>query len=265
MKAPMTYGLLTLHDLNDWDNTAWMLRGFKKKVTSYETVGAMKRCFHEDLRRCCAACNALAASDSERNIEWYNNIEWYRDIQNYTESEIQRHSSNLDSLIVASILKSLDPIIRIMCNRPGEQESVTIFTQRPCTMLKRTQPRIYPGPAPTHFAAWQKDAKGDLTCSDPKLHSCHILSESIRIYQISCRSKESSFNCIRDIRDIRDHRWWTAPSSEFLSLFSFTPACRLCTEVGKEPFPSLVADSIGLPLWCSMVQSICANAKIHRR
>lgn len=31
-----------------------------------------------------------------------------------------------------------------------------------------------------------------------------------------------------------------------------------------EPFPSLVADSIGLPLWCSMVQSICANAKIHR-
>ena len=41
--------------------------------------------------------------------------------------------------------------------------------------------------------------------------------------------------------------------------------CRLCTEVRKEPFPSVVADSIGLPLWCGMVQSICANAKIHRR
>jgi hypothetical protein len=101
-------------------------------------------------------------------------IEWYRDIQNYTESEIQRHSSNLDSLIVASILKSLDPIIRIMCNRPGAWARVSDnLHTRFCTLhdVEKDTTANLSWSCSDSFCSLAKGCKRWLDLPDPKLHS----------------------------------------------------------------------------------------------
>ena len=101
-------------------------------------------------------------------------------------------------------------------NRPGAWARVSdnVHTTQPL-MLKRTQPRIYPGPAPTHFAAWRQKVTCMIGHSDPKLDT----------FLISCRSKESSSNR-DDIFEITDDE---------LRIFSFTLCVDFAQKCARNP------------------------------